>query len=186
MSLKHGLLGLLNYGSMTGYDLNKAFKDSLAFFWQAQASQIYRELDAMEKSGWLSSEKIIQDDKPNKRLYSITKAGKSEFVRWLSSPEADIEGAMRIKSAFLMRVFFAGEIDSKKSLEMLHLFQKKCLKCYRSLSSVPDAINEYSIKIKNDEKKTKYWKISALFGEIFYRAELEWAKKAIAILEGKK
>ena len=26
MSLKHGLLGLLNYGSMTGYELDKAFK----------------------------------------------------------------------------------------------------------------------------------------------------------------
>lgn len=32
MSLKHGLLGLLNYNSMTGYDLSKFFSDSLSFF----------------------------------------------------------------------------------------------------------------------------------------------------------
>ena len=36
MSLKHGLLGLLNYGSMTGYELDKIFRDSLSFFWQAK------------------------------------------------------------------------------------------------------------------------------------------------------
>ena len=36
MALKQGLLGLLNYGEMTGYELAKAFNDSLSFFWQAQ------------------------------------------------------------------------------------------------------------------------------------------------------
>ena len=39
MALKQGLLGLLNYGEMTGYELAKAFNDSLSFFWQAQTSQ---------------------------------------------------------------------------------------------------------------------------------------------------
>ena len=42
MALKQGLLGLLNYGEMTGYELAKVFNDSLSFFWQAQTSQIYR------------------------------------------------------------------------------------------------------------------------------------------------
>ncbi len=31
MSLKHGLLGLLNYGNMTGYDIDRTFKDSLFY-----------------------------------------------------------------------------------------------------------------------------------------------------------
>ncbi len=48
MALKQGLLGLLNYGEMTGYELAKAFNDSLSFFWQAQTSQIYRELNQLE------------------------------------------------------------------------------------------------------------------------------------------
>lgn len=55
MSLKYGLLSLLNYGDMTGYELSKEFDDSLGFFWQAQISQIYRELNTMEKCGWLKS-----------------------------------------------------------------------------------------------------------------------------------
>ena len=98
MSLKHGLLGLLNYGPMTGYDLNKAFKDSLAFFWQAKTSQIYRELGAMERCGWLTSERIIQNERPNKRVYTITDSGKEELKNWLSLPETDIADAMHVRS----------------------------------------------------------------------------------------
>ena len=43
--LKHGILGLLNYGDMTGYEIREAFESSLKFFWPAQTSQIYRELN---------------------------------------------------------------------------------------------------------------------------------------------
>ncbi len=76
MSLKHGLLGLLNYGSMTGYELGNAFKDSLGFFWQAHMSQVYRDLNSMEEDGWVKSEWIVQEERPNKRLYTITGAGR--------------------------------------------------------------------------------------------------------------
>lgn len=44
MSLAFGILGFLNYGSMSGYDLVKAFESSLQFFWHAQNSHIYLEL----------------------------------------------------------------------------------------------------------------------------------------------
>ena len=47
--LKHGILGLLNYGDMTGYEIREVFNKSLNFFWQAQSSQIYRELRTLEK-----------------------------------------------------------------------------------------------------------------------------------------
>ncbi|MEN6635102.1 MAG: PadR family transcriptional regulator, partial [Clostridiaceae bacterium] len=72
MSLKHGILGLLNYSPMTGYDLSKSFQNSLNHFWQAQTSQIYRELRDMEKLGWIASETVIQTDKPNKNIFSLT------------------------------------------------------------------------------------------------------------------
>lgn len=185
MSLKHGILGLLNYGSMTGYELDKTFKDSLSFFWQAQTSQIYRELDAMEKKNWLESERIIQNEKPNKRVYTITTDGKKEFKRWLRSPDEDIEAAMRIKSAFLMHVFFAGEMDKEHALSMLRNYRDKCRAHNLELDAVGNLIPQYS-KIVNNNKRTKYWEIAALYGEISYRAALEWAERAIAMLEEEK
>ncbi len=183
MSLKHGLLGLLNYGSMTGYELDKTFKDSLGFFWQAKTSQIYRELDAMERSGWLTSEWIIQSEKPNKRVYTITDKGKEELARWLSAPESDVaDAAMRTKSAFLMRVFFAGETSVERALEMLRAYRKQCLEHSLGMNAAWDAIPSYEASV-NDAGKTQYWKIAALYGDAYFRAGLEWADKAIALLE---
>ena len=185
MSLKHGLLGLLNYGSMTGYELNKVFKDSLSFFWQAQTSQIYRELATMEKNnGWLTSKRVIQDDKPNKRIYTITAAGKEEFNNWLSAPEEDISEAMTIRSAFLMRVFFAGETSNEHALSMFRMFREKCTESASASSTVPEIIVNYEAEVDSAEC-SKYWELAALFGEIYHRAGLEWIEKAIETLEGK-
>ena len=182
MSLKHGLLGLLNYGSMTGYELDKTFKDSLSFFWQAKTSQIYRELDTMERHGWLTSERIIQNEKPNKRVYTITDSGKKELENWLSMPESDIADAMRVRNAFLMRVFFAGETSTEQSLEMLRTYREKCMEASKGMSAAYDAISEYEVVVGNDEK-SKYWKIVAIYGDEFIHASLTWADKAIAVLE---
>lgn len=41
MGLQHGILGFLNYGPCSGYELTKAFHSSVQFFWPAQTSQIY-------------------------------------------------------------------------------------------------------------------------------------------------
>lgn len=183
MSLKHGLLGLLNYGPMTGYELSRVFQGSLDFFWQGQTSQIYRELNAMESCGYLASERVMQTDKPNKRVYSITDDGRRELIKWLSSPGADIDEAMKVKSAFLMRVFFAGELSDGQSIAMLKSFSEKCSDAIKSLNAANDAIENYGEAV-GDMNKAKYWGLVKMFGEIFYTAELEWAKKAIAFLEG--
>lgn len=182
MSLKHGLLGLLNYGSLTGYELDKAFKASLSFFWQAKTSQIYRELDGMESNGWLVSERVIQSEKPNKRVYTITESGKKELSHWLSLPEEDIVDAMRTKSAFLMRVFFAGETSDAESLAMLRSYREKCLESLNGMSAGHTVISEYGA-IVGDERKAKYWELTVLYGEAFCEAGLNWADQAIAILE---
>lgn len=82
MSLGFGILGFLNYGPMSGYDLVKAFESSLQFFWHAQSSHIYLELKKREKKGYICGETVIQSDRPNKRLFSITETGKKAFMYW--------------------------------------------------------------------------------------------------------
>ena len=81
--LKHGILGLLNYGPMTGYEIKTVFQDSLNYFWTAQTSQIYRELQSLKKKEWVKDELIPQKGRPDKRLFSITDAGKEELRCWL-------------------------------------------------------------------------------------------------------
>lgn len=106
--LKHGILGLLNYGNMTGYEIREIFNKSLNFFWQAQSSQIYRELHTLEKNGWITMTTVEQSDKPNKNICSITESGKVELLRWLCSENAGME----IRLPLLMQVFFSWKSQS--------------------------------------------------------------------------
>lgn len=182
MSLKHGLLGLLNYESMTGYELNKKFNGSLGHFWQAKASQIYRELDAMEQSGWLVSERVIQDEKPNKRVYSITPQGKTEFINWLSSLDP-MKHTSLIRSPFLMRVFFGGELSTESTLGLIRIFREAAFESALQLQEIINELNNFATYEEEIVKNSKYWKLTALYGEIMCKANVEWAERAIAILE---
>ena len=184
MSLKHGLLGLINYSPMTGYELTKEFNESLAYFWHATSQQIYKELDTMEKSGWLVSERVMQSEKPNKRVYSITPKGKAALVDWVSRPEDGVTKFMQGKNPFLLRLAFAGEASDELALGMLHEFKNQYLSFAQSLDNVEALIAEEEAIL--GPRVMKYWKIVALHGEYIRKARLEWVEKAIAILENER
>ena len=105
MSLRYGLLGILYaVESRTGYELDKDFKEAYDYIWRSNTSQIYSELGKMEQDGWLTSERIIQDEKPNKRVYSITEKGRVELLKWLSTPETDVKSTLTTKNALPPRM----------------------------------------------------------------------------------
>lgn len=134
--LKHGILGLLNYGDMSGYEIREVFKDSLNYFWAAQTSQIHREIGVLEKNGWIEKQAVEQNGKPNKNICSITEEGRKELLRWLSEPDVDME----MRSPTLMKTFFMGELPISNRLS----FFKKLNQEYRTVLSNLQKAN-YSI-----------------------------------------
>ncbi|GAA2894385.1 PadR family transcriptional regulator [Actinoplanes cyaneus] len=84
MALRNALLAALIDSESSGYDLAKRFRVSVANFWTATPQQLYRELDKMEAEGLLTARVVHQDKRPDKRLFSITAAGRAallEFTR---------------------------------------------------------------------------------------------------------
>ena len=119
MGLQHGILGFLNYGPCSGYELTKAFHSSVQFFWPAQTSQIYLTLGKLEDAGLVTHETVIQNGKPNKNVYSILPAGRAELQRWLSEQGKTADG---YKSEFLMKVFFAENLPPQQAITMLRAY----------------------------------------------------------------
>jgi len=182
VSLKHGLLGLLILEPYTGYELDKEFRETMRYIWPAKNSQIYNELDKMEQKGWLTSERIIQEDRPIKRVYSITESGKAELLDWLSAPEDDVNNALTPKSAFLLRVLYAGYTNKEASLKLLHSFREVCLTRKAEQQGIRSAITRDEPGY--DHEITLYWNLVALHGEIALQARLDWVEKAINIVGG--
>lgn len=176
--LKHGILGLLNYGDMTGYEIREVFRDSLNFFWTAQTSQIYRELLGLEKKGWASSTLIEQNGKPDKKVYSITDAGQKELLRWLSEDE----GTIVMRSPILMKVFFLGERSIPENIAYFQKFKAQCQAYLGYMTSIPGHIKDYGSQIPEPQKML-YWEMTADYGIRIMQMYIDWADACIKKLE---
>lgn len=179
MSLAFGILGFLNYGPMSGYDLVKSFESSLQFFWHAQNSHIYLELKKLEKNGYISGETVIQSDRPNKKIFSITETGKKAFLDWLA--EGAGEGATQFKSAFLMKIFFGGNMPPAQSADILRKFKKDCEEYLGKMGAAPKTIEHYGAN--KEMYQIMYWQFTVDFGYRFIKNCIEWAEHCISQLE---
>lgn len=180
MSLKHGLLGLLSYSNMTGYELGKAFQDSLSFFWKAQPSQIYRELNRLEEQGCLSSVIEFQTDKPNKRIYSLTDSGKEELTAWLESPMPN--ELMATRSEVLMRLFFSAEKKSKDTLNDLKHLEATYKNVAAQFAQLNQVIDGYKALVGSD-MDALYWELTADFGRSYINMCVAWSERCVKRLE---
>lgn len=183
MSLKHGILGLLTYKSMTGYDLMKVFNESLAFFWKAQTSQIYRELGLIEKKGWVNSEIIQQSDKPNKKVFTLTDQGKKELIKWLDG-HSPVK-VMDFRDEMTMRVFFSATSDNEKLLEELIEYKSLNKFFYERLKKVELGLDIKSQYVEKTREKI-YWLMAIKRGIINAQANINWVDECLILLEGKE
>lgn len=177
--LKHGILGLINYHEMTGYEIMQAFRDSLRFFWKAQTSQIYRELQTLEKEKWVEKTFVPQQGKPDKNIYSITEEGRSELLRWLS----DGDLGLTPRAPTLMKVFFLGERSREENIQYFRGLEAYYKMFLEGLEAVPAQIGAYSAIIHAGEKAL-YWEMTVEYGRRNMQMCMEWARHCITQLEG--
>jgi PadR family transcriptional regulator AphA len=116
MSLAHAILGLLQQQEMTGYDLKTdCFNQTIAHLWQADQAQIYRTLDKLEAQGWITCTVEIQHDRPNRKVYSLTEAGKAELVQWLQR----LQPSPVVRDPLLVQLQFAAQLPNEAILNLL-------------------------------------------------------------------
>lgn len=115
MSLKHAILGFLSIRPLTGYDLKKAFDQSVRHFWPANQSQIYRTLSELDEQGLVEKEVIAREERLDMKRYSITAQGRQVLRQWLAAPLPTQE----TREPLLIQVFFAGLLADAELLPVL-------------------------------------------------------------------
>lgn len=142
-TLKYAILGLLSQRNMTGYELTKEFETSLCEFWSAKHSQIYPELRHLHENGFVEFEIEIAGTALEKKLYSITEHGKSEFMEWL---EKSHKMQATPKDEFRLQLFFSNYLSPKRRIAILqeqleqHRQRLQHLKANREkFAGIPDA-----------------------------------------------
>src|SRR3712207_5792941 len=83
MSIRHGLLALLDRGPMHGYQLRTSFEESTGATWPLNVGQVYTTLSRLERDGLV---RPLPANDGGQRPYEITDAGRAELARWFASP----------------------------------------------------------------------------------------------------
>jgi len=174
MPLAHAILASLELQPMTGYDLKKFFDMSVGHFWTTTQSHIYKALNELENEGWVAKEVIAQDDKPNRKEYSITAAGRAELRRWLTSPVPPAP----VREAWLIQLFFSHTSTNK---EIAALIEERGM-------NIREILNAYKAQTKvaipqdlppSLERARALWQITLDYGLAFYQFELKWNKEML-------
>jgi len=86
VALPHAILVSLCEQSASGYELTRRFDRSIGHFWSATHQQIYRTLRAMQDDSWVDVAAVQQQGRPDKKVYTVTEAGRAELARWIAAP----------------------------------------------------------------------------------------------------
>ncbi len=181
-SNQYAILGMLNHEPLTGYDLKKRMELTIGFFWpDLSYSKIYPTLKKMEKDKLVSMKEIEGENRPNRKVYSITKKGLSHLKRWLVRPlnTKSSNNLFIIMQELLLKVYLGNitsvEVtsmfinDSKSGIEqgnaMLKLFEK-------NLRNHLD---------KDDDHY--YYLMTVLMGIDVTEAIIKWTSKAEKLLK---
>ncbi len=177
MSLEHAILGFLNYAPMSGYDLKKAFDTSVRHFWPADQSQIYRTLKELTERGWVTVEVVPQEDRPNRKVYHLTDAGREELRRWLATPLPPEE----LRVPWLIQVFFVGQLTDAEIIALLEEHAAELRARLRQYDRVPQQAAAYAEAIQSP-REVFFWALTLDYGVRMTRAALEWLEEKIRIL----
>jgi PadR family transcriptional regulator AphA len=98
------VLGLLELGEATPYDLKTRAASSIGNFWSVPHSALYAEPDRLTAAGYLTVEQ--EPDGLRRKRYSITASGRAALDEWRSRPSPSLP---QIRDESLLKLFFGAD-----------------------------------------------------------------------------
>ncbi|MER6107879.1 PadR family transcriptional regulator [Streptomyces hirsutus] len=183
MALRHAVLAALLHGEYSGYQLAKAFDIGVANFWHALPQQLYAELAKLEKDGLITGRQVVQETRPNKRLFQVTDAGFAE----LETFAAAVSKPSFIRDDLLVKIHAADRIDTSPLIEQLEERASAAEARAGLLASLLDTMRgvldeeEY---LRTGERIGPY--LTCLRGLSFEREHRAWCLRTAAVLRERR
>lgn len=175
---KYILLGLLSHEPMSGYDMKKRIDGMISPFWIVGYGQIYPTLNVLEEEGLVEKTMSETSKGPTRNVYAITSTGLVQLEKWLLLPEEREYTRYEI----LLKLFFGGKLNPAVSMQRIEAFQKQHEQDLKMLDLYGENLKQVMDK---DPDHLNYYMI-VRFGQYVYKAYLDWAKEALALLGAKQ
>ncbi len=96
-------LGFLMAGPAHGYDLHSRIARELGPVWHIGRGHLYNALRDLERAGQVQYTLLPQADRPPRKVYAITSAGREDFLEWVRRP---VPAVRDIRTEFLAKLYF--------------------------------------------------------------------------------
>ena len=110
-SLGYAILGLLAREPLTGYDIAQKLKLPIGFFWTASHSQIYPELEELERERLVTHKLVRQKRRPDKKIFSLSAAGRQALAEWVIQA---VEPP-RVRDELLLKTYSSWVVDPDRA-----------------------------------------------------------------------
>jgi DNA-binding PadR family transcriptional regulator len=159
MSIRHGLLALLERGPMYGYQLRSEFEAATGATWPLNVGQVYTTVARLERDGLVRSG---DSDAEGRVTYALTDDGREEVGRWFASPVAR-QGRPRDELAIKLALAL-----TTPGVDVHRVVQAQRTATLRSLQELT------RLKAHADERRDAAW-LLVLESMIFQaEAEIRW------------
>jgi len=179
------ILGMLTHMPLTGYDIKKRIEKSVSYFWDAGFGQIYPSLKKMEQKGLVTKKVKMNENRPNRKVYTITESGRKILKEWLSTPSEK----EKVRYEILLKLFFGSQITIDKTIHNIEDFRLRYSKELEGLNKIEKFLKHKlegnSLPEENKEDHLFYF-LTLLFGKHLYKAYLIWADEVIKMLKDTK
>lgn len=179
MALKYAILVSLHDKQGTGYEIAKDFESGVGYFWNATSQQIYHELGKLTDAKLISFKVVPQRDRPQKKKYRITKAGKKALIEWLSQPTK----IQPVRDPFLVKLFASDLIPPEVLLEDIETHRK-----FRSqvLAKLEGILSRNPVASKKMPRGRRYKYFTLLRGIGALKTWLSWSDQVAQSLREEK
>jgi hypothetical protein len=119
-------------------------------------------------------EVVEQTERPDRKVYHITQAGREELLRWLAGPTPESV----TRSAALIQVFFFGQLEDEVILEKFEGYaqtMRAVLERYEQLGS--ELTN--SLPANCSAREQFFWMLTLDLGIRTVKENLVWAERVI-------
>ncbi|GAA3441370.1 PadR family transcriptional regulator [Planomonospora venezuelensis] len=177
--MRHAVMAALLEGDASGYDLAKGFDASVANFWMATPQQLYRELDRMESEGLVRAQVVRQERRPNKRVFSLTEAGRRALREFTAAPLRP--GAIRDELMVKVQAVDVGDAEAVRAAieERMVWAQAKIARYERLRLRLLDGRSEEEY-LAHSERVGPY--LTLMRGLAFERENRSWGEWALTVL----
>jgi len=167
------VLGLVGMRAMSGYELAAFAGRSIGHLWPIAKSQVYGELSRLEAAGLVSGTDVAQERLPDKRVFALTEAGRARLHDWLS---LDADEPDRFRSAFLVKVFFAGSREPDQARALITAYRGR-------MGGVRDHLAGINAHLEAIPQTSFCAGLTALYGLRHTEAAIAWCDEALDRLD---